>query len=221
MPSSRPQDDAAAQFQGLLDQMRAALFTPGEQVPGWDAGGADPDAATHALGADRFYQLSRSEGSYGVTILTDRPITDFAPERWRVADSYGQPGERLDTPQLDFHPLSERYIMASRVSPWRLNDVRCYRDFSQAILYEDPAAPARPDDEAIPMMFRMMMLAMEGQTICSRMDGDRQSGYRPSYFTPDGRRLPALQTPDMLVTIVPAAPIEQLVRAGPPRPAGD
>ena len=61
--------------------MRAELLRPGERVEGWDQGGADPDAELRALGADRYYQLSRGVDGTGVTILTDRPIREFAPGR--------------------------------------------------------------------------------------------------------------------------------------------
>ena len=217
MPSSRPADDPAEQIEAVIEEVRSVLFAPGEHVPGWDVGGANPDAEVRAMGADRYYQLSRSEGSFGVTILTDRPIEDFAPRNWRVADSLGEAGAQLVNPQLDFHPLSDRYVIAGRTNTWEQNDVRCYRDSSHAILYEIPGAPERPDDGLIPFMFRVLLLIAERQTVCSRMDGNRRDGYQIRYFLPDGRSLPALSTADDLTTIVPAAPIDQLIRAGQPR----
>ena len=70
-------------------------------------------------------------------------------------------------------PVSDRYVMATRSHSWRQNDAGCFRNLSHALLYEVPGAPSRPDDETVPMMFRMFILAMEDQTICVRSDGDR------------------------------------------------
>ena len=210
-------DDAALeQFRAAIADLRAAMLRPGERVAGWDRGGADPDAELRALGADRFYFLNRGDDGDGVTILTDRPIADFAPSGWRVVDSYGSAGERLETPQVDFLPISERYVMATRLHSWRQNDAGCIRNLSHALLYEIPGAPARTDDEMVPMMFRMMILAVEDQTVCVRNEGNRAQGWRSRFFLPDGRELPELNDADHLITIVPAAPVERLVRAAPP-----
>jgi hypothetical protein len=186
-------------------------------VADWDRGGGDPDAELRALGADSHYFITRGETGVGVSILTDRPIADFAPRSWRIADSYGAAGERLEAPQVDFVPVSDRYVMATRSHSWRQNDAGCFRNLSHALLYEVPGAPSRPDDETVPMMFRMFILAMEDQTICVRSDGDRAHGWRSRFFLPDGRLLPALTNADDLTTIVPAAPVETLIVVAPPQ----
>jgi len=210
-------EQALGQFRAAVAQMRALMLRAGEPVTGWDQGGADPDADTRAAGADRFYQLNTSVDGTGVAILTDRPIRDFAPAGWRVVDSYGTADEALDQPQVDFMPFSERYVMAARSRSWRQNDANCYRDLNHALLYEVPGAAAGADDATVPMMFRMMILALEGETICVRTDGDRQAGYRTRYFLSDGRPLPELTDANSLTTIVPAAPVAELIRAAPPR----
>ena len=99
----------------------------------------------------------------------------------------------------------------------RQNDAACFRDLSHALLYEVPGAPEIPEDAVMPMFFRMIILAMDSQTVCARMDGDRERGWRARFFLPDGRALPALTDANDLLTIVPAAPVETLVRANPPR----
>lgn len=215
VPSSGP--NSLAQFRTAVERMRTEMLRPGERVGDWDRGGADPDGELRALGADRYYQLNRSVDGTGVTILTDRPIRDFAPASWRIVDSYGTAGETLDRPQIDFLPFSERYVIASRSTSWRTNDANCFRALSHALLYEVPGAPESAEDATAPMLFRMLILAMDGQTICVRMDGDRAHGYRSRYFLPDGRALPVLTDANDLLTIVPVAPIESLVRANPPR----
>jgi hypothetical protein len=219
LPDAQKSDDEEelARFQAAIAEMRAVMLQPGERVEGWDVGGADPDAELRALGAETHYFLNRSESGVGVTILTDRPISAFAPQAWRIVDTYGAASERLVNPQLDFMPFSDRYVMAARAHTWNHNDAGCFRNLSHAVLYEVPGAPERDDDEIVPLMFRMTILAMEGQTICVRSDGNRESGWRSRFFLPDGRALPALTSATDLLTIVPAAPVETLIVAAPER----
>ena len=161
VPAAAQEQSALDEFRAAVAQMRSELLQPGERVEGWDRGGADPDAELRALGAERYYFLNRDGGATGVTILTDRPIADFAPAEWRIVDSYGTAGEALETPQLDFMPYSERYVVAARATSWKQNDAGCWRNISHALLYEIPGAPAREDDEIVPLMFRMTILARE------------------------------------------------------------
>lgn len=216
---AEPADEAqaVAVFRQAVAGMRTAMMRPGERVEDWDQGGADPDGDLRALGAERFYQVNRGVDGTGVTILSGRPIRDFAPEGWTVVDSFGEAGEALDNAQVDFMPFSERYVVAARSRSWRQNDARCYRNISHALLFEVPGAPASPDDALAAMTFRMIILAMEDQTICTRSEGDRAQGYRTRYFLPDGRILPELTDANDLLTIVPAAPVDTLIRAVPPR----
>lgn len=222
--SGQDQDEEQAafdEFRAAIDSLRETMLQPGERVAGWDHGGADPDAELRALGADTHYFITRGDSGVGVSILTDRPIADFAPQAWRIVDSYGAAGERLERPQVDFVPVSDRYIMATRSHSWRQDDVGCFRNLSHALLYEVPGAPSRADDEMVPMMFRMLILAMEDQTVCVRNDGDREHGWRSRFFLPDGRLLPALTNTDDLTTIVPAAPVETLIVVAPERATPD
>jgi hypothetical protein len=222
IPSVEQSEDEAAlaELRAAVADMRATMLRPGERVEGWDRGGADPDSVLRARGADRHYFLTRGPDGVTVTILTDRPITDFAPSSWQVIDSYGSAGASLPSPQLDFGAFSPRYVMASRSQFRRVNDVDCQDNLSHALLFEVPGAPARPGDEIIPFMFRMIILALEDQMICFRSDGDAERGYRGRFFLPDGRALPELDD-EAVSRIVPAAPIERLIEPPPPQPSED
>jgi hypothetical protein len=79
------------------------------------------------------------------------------------------------------------------------------------MLLEVPNAPPSENDDIAVMMFRMMLLATEGVEVCTRSEGDRQNGYIVRHFLPDGTSLPQLDEPGRM-TIVPAAPIDQLIR---------
>ena len=207
------------EFRAAIAQLRREMLRPGERVDGWDRGGANPDADLRARGADRHYFLTRGRDGTSVSILTDRPIADFAPAGWQVVDSYGSGSASLASPQVDFAAFSPRFVMASRSQFRRVRDVDCQDNLSHALLYEVPDAPTSPGDEVIPMMFRMMILALENQEICVRIDGDAAHGYRGRFFLPDGRTLPELDDPEAVSTIVPAAPVDRLIEPPPPEGA--
>lgn len=209
----------AETFRRALDELRTTMLRTGERVEGWERGGANPDADLRAIGADDHYFLNTGSDGASVGIITDRAITDFAPQRWRIVDSYGSSAVRLPGAQLDFTALSPRYVIATRTKYRRRDDVDCTDGIANALLYEVPGAEARPNDETVPILFRLLLLAMEGQEICVRSEGNRTSGYRSRTFLPDGRPLPELSDNEDLTTIVPAAPIDRLIAPPPPERA--
>lgn len=212
------QDDAGmsqeqffSELQVAVEDLRATLLRPGGVVDGWNVGGADPGADVRAMGADRYYLLSRTPEDDSVTILTDRPIADFAPTDWQAVDSYGAHRDLDGDVNVEFTPYSHRYVLAVRVVIRRERDADCSTNIEHAMLYEIPDAESDPEDETIPILFRMLILALEDQTLCVRFDGDRLRGYRARSFLPDGTSLPELDRADELMTIVPAAPVDRLI----------
>ena len=203
--------EALAQLRAAVEAMRTEMFRPGERVEGWDVGGADPDSELLALGADRHFFVIRSDLGHSVIILTDRRIAGFAPADWRIVDSYGSAVDAVDRPFLQFSWLSPRYVIATRSNGFRRNAVDCTDRTSHALLYQVPGDEMTEEDEEVPILFRLGMLASEDQTFCTRYDGDRARGWRMRAFLPDGRTLPALDRPQDLLTIVPAAPLETLM----------
>ena len=200
-----------ADLQAMVAQMRTALYTPGEQVPDWDRGGADPDAALRAAGIDSHYFAVDGSTGRSIGIITARPLTAFAPSTWRVIDTYGSSATRLDNPSLLFELLSHRYAVGIRANGRRVRDADCVEPVANATLYEIPGAEAHQGDEMIPVLFRVLLLAGEGQVVCSRSEGSARTGWHGRSFTEDGHRLPELDEQDQLLTIVPAGPIERLV----------
>jgi hypothetical protein len=220
LPAAQQSDEeeALAGLQAAIAEMRAAMLRPGDRVEGWDVGGADLDAEIRARGADRHYSVTSGDRGTSVGILTDRPIRDFVPAGWRVVDSFGSETADLDDVEVGFEALSPRFVVGVRGEIRRVNDVACFGSIDHALLFEVPGAPSRADDDMMPVFFRMGVLAMEGQTICVRADGDDQNGYRLRYFLPDGRLLPELTDANEITRIVPAAPIDTLLEP-PPEPA--
>jgi hypothetical protein len=202
-----------ADLQAMVTQLRASLYTPGELVPSWDRGGADPDRALRAAGADSHFFAVDGGSGRSVGILTDRPLTAFAPRGWRVIDTYGASATRLDHPSLLFEMLSNRYAVGIRANGRRVRDADCVDPVANATLYEIPGAQPHPGDDMIPILFRVLLLAGANQVVCARTEGNAESGWRTLYFTEDGHRLTGLQDvgEDERMTIVPAGPIERLV----------
>ena len=200
-----------ADLQAMVAQMRSSMYTPGEQVPDWDRGGADPDTILRARGTDSHYFAYDDSSGRSIGILTQRPLTAFAPAGWRVIDTYGSSATRLDHPNLLFEMLSNRYAVGLRANSRRVRDADCIDPIANATLYEIPGAPAQPGDELIPVLFRVLLLAGEGQVVCARSEGNAESGWRSRSYTEDGHRLPGLDEEDEVTRIVPAAPIDRLV----------
>lgn len=200
-----------ADLQAMVAAMRTHIYTTGAHVPGWDQGGADPNADLRAAGADsHYFSISDSSGRM-VGILSSRPLSAFAPAAWRVVDTYGSSATPLDRPEIGFQMLSHRYAVGLRVNGRRARDADCTDPVTNATLYEIPGAAAHETDEMIPILFRVALLAAEGQVVCNRWEGNARTGYRASSFTPEGRRLPMLDEDPKTFRIVPAAPIDRLV----------
>ncbi|HEX8526585.1 hypothetical protein [Allosphingosinicella sp.] len=212
-PEAEAQDpaEALAQVRAAVAEMRAQMFRPGEKVEGWDVGGADPDSELKTLGADRNFFVIRSDLGHSVIILSDRRIASFAPADWRIADSYGSAVDAVEKPFIQFSWLSPRYVIATRANGFRRNGVDCTDRTTHALLYEVPGEEMTEEDEQVPILFRLGLLATEEQTFCTRYEGDRSRGWRMRAFLPDGHRLPALDRPQDLLTIVPAGPLDTLM----------
>lgn len=200
-----------ADMQRLVTQMRGQMFRTGAAVAGWNRGGANPDAELRRAGADRFYyRISKPSGD-SVVILTDRPLASFAPAGWRVVDTYGDSASRAANPVVEFQALSDRSVVGLRAGSDRRGDVDCIDGIANAVLYERPEAQRSDEDATLPLLFRLVLLAGEGQTVCTRYEGNRETGWHGNSFTPDGHSLPELDEAAERITIIPAAPVERLV----------
>ena len=219
--TSQPQESIEAwpgdATHAIVEEMRAKILRPGEIVPGWNVGGADPDAALRARGADTHYFLIDEGEDREVTILTTRRIDDFAPARWRPVDSYGSPIAYAEDPSITFLRLGAAYFVGVRGTGYRENGLDCGGKITHAILYEDPDAPQGSGREIAIDIFRLTLLATEGVVTCVRSEGDAESGWDQRHLLPDGRDLPALNHPPTRRTIVPAAPVDTLLTATPAR----
>lgn len=209
-PADAPDAADDARLRALVERIRADMFRPGPPVAGWDEGGADPDAQLRAAGKG-FYYLAEKEKSREVAVLTDRPIEALAPAEWRPLASYGSADAPADNAVVQFALLDSHHVMAMRAGSWRRKDVDCIRGISHAVLYERPGAPAAASEAPPPtFIFGVLMLAAEGQVVCSRYTGDREKGWEVRHFLPDGRSI-ANERPNSL-RIVPAEPLDSMLK---------
>ncbi len=203
----------AARYQALVASIRADMFRAGEKVAGWDRGGADPDSELRAGGGRLYYQIDKAGGVKEVVLLTDRPIAEIAPDHWRAVASYGSPSAPADNAIVQFAPLGEHHVMAMRGGSWRKKDVDCIRGITHAVLFAKPSAPPSPSEGPPPdFLFNLVLDAAAGQTICSRYEGTRETGWEVRHFLPDGRLV--VEKHPSRMRIVPAAPLDTLISTG-------
>ena len=207
-----PRSDAA--YRELVGKIRAGMFRAGKRVAGWDRGGENPDAELRAAGSDLFYyQMDKAGGVHEVALLTDRPIARVAPDHWRAIASYGSPTARAENAVVQFAPFGPHHIIALRAGTWRRRDVDCIKGIAHAVLFAKPSAPAQPAESPPPeFTLKVLFDAAAGQTVCSRYDGSRKSGWEVRHFLPDGRQIVEKQLSRM--RIVPAAPLDTLISDG-------
>jgi hypothetical protein len=211
-PQSDPEDaEILEMLRAAVAEARTEMYAPGPRVEGWDRGGGDPDSVVRTAGADSHWLLqSGAEGS-SVVMLTRRSIADFAPSSWRIVDSYGSADAPVSNPFVQFSALTARYMIGTRANTRRVATADCSDPVTHAILYEVPGAPDSPEDEDIPFLFRIFILAGEDQVVCTRYETEGNV-WRPRAFLPDGRSLPQLDEPTERVRVVPAAPLETLLQ---------
>jgi hypothetical protein len=211
---SASDEQMVAELRAAVAGMREEMFRPGPVIPGWNAGGADPDSDLRAAGVDRNVFLLRSTGEPpSVIVLTDRGIRDFAPAEWQIVDSYGAAAEAVETPNVQFSWLSPRYVIGTRASGFRRDSVDCSGGIAHALLYEVPGETMTEEDEMALLTFRLALLAREGVTTCTRWEGNRAAGWTGRPLLPDGRSLPGLEGEgEERLTIVPTAPLAELMR---------
>ncbi|HEX8653760.1 MAG TPA: hypothetical protein VF693_00860 [Allosphingosinicella sp.] len=207
-------EQMVAELRAAVAGMREEMFRPGPLVPGWNAGGADPDSDLRAAGADRNVFLFRSTGEPpSVILLTGRGIRDFAPAEWQIVDSYGSATEPVEAATVQFSWLSPRYVIGTRAGGFRRNTIDCGTGVAHALLYEVPGEAMTEEDEMALLTFRLALLAREGVTTCTRWEGNRAAGWTGRPLLPDGRSLPGLQGEgEERLTIVPIAPLPELMR---------
>jgi len=174
---ARPDSD----YEDAIRALREAMFVPGERVENWDIGGADLEGAVRARDAEQYYvlQTDANDGSTMLSILTARPIADFAPASWRIVKGYGSHETKLENPIVTFAYLSPRFVLAGRANSRRARDVICGDKIGRSVLYEVPDAPRSAADKDIADMFEPLLLATEGQTMCERYDGVRRRAMPP------------------------------------------
>ena len=200
----------------MVERMRSRDYTPGEHVPGWDRGGADPDAELRAAGAEsHYFRIRRHRRRQRRRSSTDAPARQPSrppPGGWSTPTARPRPGSTI--PSIQFETLSHRYVVGLAADTDRRGDVDCIDRITNATLYEHRARRRRADDDHDPAPVPGRCCSpRRARSVCTPLRGQsRSTAGAAAPSLPDGRWLPALDEGDDLITIVPAAPIERLRR---------
>ena len=217
-PASNPAEvELGRAAEAAMKQAVAELMRPGPRRPDWDKGGVDLHASVErsAGGAAGTYLLSvEKDGGRSVTILGAQDPERLLPTGWTLNTQAGasakpSAAQSLSIAQLDgpyhffgwenFRPVGDAYCSTGSVGG------RLYRSRGRSTSNNLPG-------ELVPALFRATIARMEEYRICWRFDREGE-GYRKSYFLEDGRTLPRLDEFGERVTLVPAAPVEELLVA--------
>jgi hypothetical protein len=219
--SANPTDNAAVlsqaeEAQAILDTAMAQLMRPGPRRADWNRGGVDLHSVAQAApgGEARNFILSTDkDGDRTVMISGATDATRFVPADWKPvyrAGSGVSSGEPID---VTFGRLDGQSYFAGMQARKRVGDAYCSTGGMMGVLYTDPkpVADSQLPKGAAEALFAMMIKRFEKQTICWRYDPDGD-GYLVSHYLEDGQSLPALDEAGYRVRLVPAAPVDQLLK---------
>lgn len=197
-----------------METVSAQLLKPGPVRGDWRSGGVDIYALLETApgGTAKNYLLSiDKDGERSIEAVSVAKSAMPAPARWRPVIQSGAAQPAVAT--LTILHLSGPYFMIG----WdgerqRVGDAFCNGGISGAQLYSDPdiTADAELPAHLVPTVFNSMVRRFKDVKLCWRYDrqGD---GYAVFYFLEDGRTLPGMDQAAERVTIVPAAPLQDLL----------
>lgn len=215
-----PSDDAAQieqtkEFQAAMDAAMAEMMTPGPKQEGWDKGGVDiyrlAEAAPGGNSANYLLNVDK-DGERAVMIVRARDLGSVVPGHWKALMHAGSSKELAGSDTLVVGNIDGPFHFAGWESHRRVGDAFCSAGNIGGELYEaaGQAAESKLPREMIPSVFQAMASHLEKRPMCWRYDRQGES-FKKTYFLEDGRTLPRLNESEDQVTIVRAAPIEQLL----------
>lgn len=218
--TATPSDDATqieqtGEFQAAMDAAMAERMTPGPKQEGWNKGGVDiyrlVEAAPGGIAANHLLSVDK-DGQRGVTIIRPRDLADVVPEHWKVIMHAGSSKELTGADTLVVGNIDGPFHFVGWENHRRVEDAFCSAGNIGGKLYEaaGQAAESKLPRDMVPSIFQAMASHLEKRPMCWRYDRHGE-GFRISYFLEDGRTLPQLNESEDQVTIVRAAPIEQLL----------
>jgi len=197
-----------------MDEAFSEMMKPGPVEPGWSKGGVDIDAAIRGKpgGAAKNYLLTiDKDGDRTLEIYAPDPVQGFVPVEWRLVSQTGSVEAVVTNSILGFGSFDKRYHYVIRTRGSRVGDTFC-DDLVGAQLYEDPTKSADMPAEVALGIFNFMARRTSGMTICTKYEG-KGPDYSYRYYLTDGRSLPGLNEEGSVSSVVPAAPVIELLKA--------
>lgn len=204
-------------IQAAMDAAMAELMRPGPRQDGWDKGGVDiyglAESAPGGTAANYLLEVDR-EGERSVVIIHAEDPGRHIPERWKSLLHAGSSKEPAGAHVLTFARIDGPFYLAGWENFRRVGDAFCSLGNIGGELYEsaDQAIETELPRAMIPAIFLATAKRLEEQPMCWRYDRDGD-GFKVTYFLEDGRTLPGLNEYKERVTLVPAGPIDQLLKA--------
>lgn len=205
----------------MIDQVEAEVLRRGPNVPTWNKGGVDlRELVAKAPGgtAGNYILVRSNDGSTNVELVDPTDIDAILPKSWSKVKDFGDSTQKQRPRLLSFGILDGQQVLVEWDQTRKVGDAFCWTKESGIALYRDSAREAGEMPEGfIDLLLSRMFDRIREKDICWRYD-PQGSGFRKSYFFPNGDSLPSLTEEGEVATIVPAGDINALVKAGEPTP---
>ena len=206
--------DLKAAIMDAVGTAEAKIFQPGPMVAEWNKGGVDLKAAVAAKpgGLARNYLLAvDNEGEPTVTIYSSGPVSGFIPPSWKRIIGIGDIDGGGSDGFLEFANLDGGYYVVARGLSRRVGDADCSSSPIGAGLYLAPDNAETMPREVATAIFEATAAMVSKHTVCETYKASA-AGYSVRYFLEDGRSLPAMDEDQDQISIVPAQPVDQLLK---------
>lgn len=209
------EEQLKAVIQGALADTEAKLFRPGDKVEGWNKGGIDLRGAMASKPgglAGNFLVDVGKDGEVGVVVYTAAPVETFVPKDWKRLWRFGDINAAMPDSFLEFGHVDGPYYYVVRGSSKRVGDAFCGSGPNAGEIYETPGkAKGETPAGIVLLMFEAALNMTAKYTVCEKYEPSGNA-FAVRHFLEDGRSLPGMDEQGDELSIVPALPVDRLLR---------